>query len=316
MSSPIRAARRQSSVATRSAGRGSVLAGALLLLVLAATGCQQPVRFTNPRVARRLMETVNANFSRIDRPLDCKDARVSFNFRDEHGLPRTILSQPARLLFNAPRCLYFDIRHNLAGTVAHVGSNDETYWLWIDFDQTRKLWWGTWQALERGEAKRLAVPPDQLLAVLLFQPIPTELVDGPPPMVYRLDRYDVLVFTREDIFGWPYAAREILLDRQQSRLPVQITDFNREGDVVMVAKMRQYRPIDETGVGGPRTPRSYMIDWPLEHASMRLSLSQVSYRTSAVPCDFPTGWRGADELLDQAPTGGAPPEDWPVQGAP
>ncbi len=288
--------------------RRLLVAGAIALL--SAGGCACPnIRFDPPRSAREAVERINSNFAALDQPLVCKDATVSFSFHDEHGLPHVFPWYPARILFDAPRCLYFDIRHTLGGTVAHVGSNDDRYWFWIDIDaENQKLWWGTWEALERREARRLAVPPDQLLAVLLFQPIPVQLRDGPPPLIYENNGDRVLVFTRPDALGWPYVAREIVLTPETDYMPARITDYEPSGEQVMTAVLSRYSAIDDTGPDGPRTPREYRIKWPVGRAALDLDLSRVGYRTSDVPCDFPEEWQGTTDYLDQLPPRDTEPE--------
>ncbi len=146
----------------------SPLLAALPLLGMLIAGCNgghgigvrgKPVP---PRDAHQAMERINANLEKIDGALYCPGL-TSFRFRDANGRDRRFLWHDATVIFEAPRCLYFDIKHTLGGSVARIASNDEQYWLWIDTPETRKLWHGSWDVLEAGGARALAVPPRQLL---------------------------------------------------------------------------------------------------------------------------------------------------------
>jgi hypothetical protein len=256
-----------------------------------------------PRDARQALERINANLEKIDGALYCPGL-TSFRFRDASGGDRRFIGHKATLIFEAPRALYFDIKHSLGGSVARIASNDEQYWLWIDTPETRKLWHGHWDVLAAGGARSLAVPPGQLLDALMLRPLPTWL-DGALKPLLRIDGSDQrLLFIGLDQDGWTYVKRELLLDPQPPYMPREITDRNSAGQVVMHAYLRKYRPVRDTGPDGPWTARSYVVYWELDRSEMRLDLSDVRYRTKDTPfCDFPDSWDGDVESLDEAPTG-------------
>ncbi len=294
-----------------------VLLAASGLLVAALAGCapRPALEPQPPRDARQALRRINANLERIERALYCK-ATVSFRFRDANGHTRRFLGQPATIIFEAPRCLYFDIKHGLAGSVARIGSNYEYYWLWVDAQDTRKMWYGTWDALERGLARRVIVPPDRLLDALMMRPLPEHLPDGIAPLLESDGRTSRLLFFKTDAVGWPYVPREVVLDSQAPYLPIEIIDRTPTGRTIMRARLGKYRPVSDSGPAGPYTPRRYVVDWPADGAQMRIDLADVHYRRKDVPfCDFPEGWEGEMEPLDlpaEAPQSRpAPPETEP-----
>lgn len=255
-----------------------------------------------PRDAREAMERINANLAKIEGTLYCKPALVSFRFRDANGADRRFIGHPAAVIFEAPQCLYFDIKSSLAGSVAHIGSNQEHYWLWIDIPETRKLWHGRWEALRRGNARRMAVPPNQLLDALMMRRLPERLPGASKPLL-RIEGNDHrLVFLGLDAAGWPYAKREFVLDPKPPYMPLEIIDRLSDGRVVMHAHLKSYQPIKGTGPDGPYTARRYAVYWELDQAEMRLDFSNVRYRTKELPfCDFPDSWEGEIESLDEPP---------------
>jgi hypothetical protein len=256
-----------------------------------------------PEEARRALEQIEANSARISAPLTASPALVSFRFRDADGRERRLVGQSATLIFGEPRCLYFDIK-NLAGSLAHIGCDDERYWFWVDLPDIRKLWWGTWEALAADRARSLAVPPDRLLDALMFRALPERLADGPPPLLVEQAGVRRLLFQRRDDNGWPYVAREVLLAASPPHLPVEIIDRSPDGTLVMQATLAGYQRVSGAGSDAPFTPRRYVVQWPRDHAEMRLDLLDVKYRMRALPfCDFPGDWKGPVESLDREEAG-------------
>ncbi len=302
--------------------RGPCLTTVLLIPTLLLAGCDgtggmrtSGVKPVPPRDAREAMRRINANLEKIEGALYCK-ALTSFRFRDANGRDRRFIGHPATVIFEAPRCLYFDIKSSLAGSVARIGSNDEQYWLWVDTPETRKLWYGDWQTLKGGHARPMAVPPDQLLDALMMRPLPKWL-DGALNPLLRINGNDHrLLFVGLDELGWTYAKRELVLDHRPPYMPVEIIDRLRDGRVVMHAYLRKYRPVKGTGPAGPYTARKYVVYWELDRAEMRLDFSEVRYRSKDMPfCEFPEGWEGELESLDEPPrvdlTGTAQRGRWP-----
>jgi len=273
--------------------------GCLLLLALIG-GCPPPDRL-QLRDARQALNHVNSNLEKVDRALYGGPARVSFRFRDAEGHDRRFIGHPATLIFEPPRYLYFDIKHSLGGSVARIGSNDERYWIWVDTPELRKLWWGYWDEVEAGSGGGLPIPPGLLLDALMMRPLAERVPGGLPALLIDQDPYRLL-FQRCDGEGWPYVAREIVLDRRPPHQPIEIIDRLPDGRVSMHATLEKYRPLESSGETGPHTARRWVVYWPLDDTEMRLDLDRVRYRTKDTPfCEFPEHWNGEIEQI------GAPP---------
>jgi len=269
--------------------------GALLTLVVGCNGLDWAgPQGVAPQSRREALDRVNANLSRIDRPLGCRGL-VSFRFTDADGRPRAYVGHDARLLFRPPQSLLFDVQ-SLAGTVAQIGSNDDYFWVWIE-PEMRKLWYGLWADARGRVGRDLPVPPDQLLDALMLRPLSETLDDGLLP-VLRVEGNDHrLIYTRLGPDRQPVATREIRLDPRPPYQPLEIVDRLPDGQVIMHAEVRQYEAI---GADGPRTARRYVIRWPVNRAEMRLDLLSVKFRDDLPgdAFDFPAGWQGAIERVD------------------
>jgi len=292
--------------------RGAYLRAAGCALLWAASGCA-PARFGAPAEARAALQRINDNFAAVGGVLYGSPAVVSCRFRDEAGVERRFLNQSAVLLFGQPRCLRFEIR-SLAGTVAHIGANDERYWVWVDVPERRKLWWGTWAALEAGAARRFSIPPDELLQALLLAPIAEHSSVHLPPLLMIDAAGRWLLFQAYDDAGWPYVRRVMRLDPCPPNLPAEITDYAADGGVVMRADLRSYRRVSNGGPAAPFVARRYVVAWPRDGAELRLDLEDVRYWSKDLPfCGFPETWDGELERLDQTPPVGYAPENGPVR---
>ncbi len=274
--------------------------GAGLLLINLMGGCPPPDRLQLSD-ARQALNHVNSNLEKVDRALYGGPARVSFRFRNAEGHDHRFIGHPATLIFEPPRCLYFDIKHSLGGSVARIGSNDERYWIWVDTPELRKLWWGYWDEVEAGSGGGLPIPPGLLLDALMMRPLAERVPGGLPALLIDENPYRLL-FQRFDMDGWPYVAREIVLDRRPPYQPIEIIDRLPDGRVLMHATLEKYRPLESSGETGPHTARRWVVHWPLDETEMRLDLDRVRYRTKDTPfCEFPEQWDGEVEQI------GAPP---------
>jgi hypothetical protein len=266
----------------------------LLGLVVFIAGCpkmpNQP-----PSNRREALERVNDNLAAIHAPLQCA-ALVSFSFRDADGKMHRFIGHEARLIYQTPQSLLFDVR-SLAGTVAQFGSNDDRFWLWIDVPDLRKLWWGSWKRVSIEGEKKLPVPPNELLDALMLRPLPESLEGGQLPLL-RIEGEDCrLLFVRLGAGGQPLGWREIRLDPRPPFQPLEVVDRLPDGPIVMHAQLMDYRRV---GSDGPYTPRRYVVVWPRNEAEMRLDILTCTFRPE-LPGDifeFPTGWQGEREQID------------------
>jgi hypothetical protein len=269
----------------------------LVLLLVALTGCPPPAGQA-PRSRREALQRVNGNLRELHRPLQCK-ALVSFSFRDADGRRQRFIGHEARLIYQAPRYLLFDVDQALAGRIAQFGSNDERYWVWVE-PEVNKMWWGHWEQADLGHVRRLPVPPNELFDALMLRPLPETLAGSPLPIL-RLEGDDHrLLFLRLDAGGTTTGLREVRLDSHPPYMPVEMIDRLPDGQIAMHARLGNYRPV---GDDGPWTPRRYVVNWPLTEAEMRLDILRARFRDEELPVEvfeFPRTWSGTIEQVDQA----------------
>ena len=297
---------------SRTAVRSSLLrsAGLAAMLALLLVGCAAPqIRYATAEQTRTVVSEILDNARRLRGTLYGKPALVSFRFRDERGRDRRFIGHPALLLFRPPRCFLLEVRSALGPVVARIGSNDQRYWAWVDAGDTRKLWWGTWQALESGRGRDFYIPPDDLLDVLLLRRAAAlfqlDAHDRPrlgPLLEYR-GRVPWLIVQRLGDDALPAVRRVMQLRTRAPHLPVRLIDYTADGRVWMDATLGGYARLE--GVpDGPWIARRFVIRWPQRQAEMRLDLHRVRLRRSDVPfCRFPARFHGEIEVLDEPPAG-------------
>jgi hypothetical protein len=276
----------------------SASASLLVPTLLITAGCgDRETPGVPPRSAAEALRRVNDNFARFPSgPALYTKARVSFEFRDQRGTHR-FAGNDAVLFFRPPRMLRFDVR-SLTGTVAQIGSNQERYWVWIE-PEMRTLWWGSWERAGREGARRLPVPPADLLDALALRPLPLKLNDSLTPPMLRVDGADQrLLYIRAEggttATGW----REVRLQTDRPYMPTQIIDRLADGRVTMDARLSEFRAV---GSGGPLMARRYEMRWPQEGSQLALTIGgDARFRTGPELEDifeFPA-WDGAVESID------------------
>lgn len=276
--------------------RRSTMAMLLACAAAAAAGCATTPRGTPPRDASEALERVNSNLAQIRSPIQGA-AFVSLRFRDRDGEVRRFLMQDARVMFAPARSLRFEIV-SLAGTVAQFGSNDERYWVYVE-PQTKKIWWGRWDSVDRVAEGRSPIPADQLLDALLLRPLPATLAGGLNALL-RVDGADQrLGFVRLNASGQAAGWREVKLDPNPPYMPTAIIDWLANGVVAMRAELSKYAPL---GDGGPLTPRRYVIEWPQNEAELRIDITRLVTRPDLPPeaFEFPEEFQGQMEQIDAA----------------
>lgn len=276
---------------------------ALILALLPLSACNRPaeILYASPDEARSALDRINTNLAAITGTLSCQPARVSFKYRDPQGRVQRFIGHPAAMLFEPPRCMLLEIRSALGPTVAHVGTNDDRYWFWVDAQDVRKLWWGTWAGLEQNIARRGIIPADKLLEALMLGPLVQYERSGLHPLLQYVDEQPWLIFQALDRRGWPYVRRAMLLDRKPPYLPIRIIDHDEQGRVAMLAQLRNYKRVGGAASDGPYIAHGYVVDWPLDDVEFRMDFDRVRFREMEFPfCEFPPQWNGEIECFDEA----------------
>lgn len=277
-------------------------AGISIVLSTLLFGCPDSGRGVTavpPRTVDEALTRVNAHTPTGDTALYCTGL-VSIRFRDANRTMRQFFAQPMTLIFRPERCLYFNIKSSLAGSLARVGSNDDRYWLCVDDSDFRKMWWGEWAAEITDEAGDLPVPPNDLFDALLLRPL-TQTVDHSAPPYLRIEGRDHrLIYVRLDDDLNTAGYREIVLDAAPPYLPREITDRSTNGDVLMHARLENWRRVGDSQV---ITARHYVVEWPQRDAELRIDIDSAKFRPEQPPfCEFPRDWKGPQEQISTTAT--------------
>lgn len=268
----------------------------LAALLSGCNGAKVEVR-PPPVDARTALREVNAGLASLHEPVSLSPAIVSFRYRDSNGADRRFIGHPATILFDPPRCMLFRIK-SLAGTIAQIGSNDERFWVWVDTPEQRKLWWGDWDAFAPNRRINMPVPPDELQDALMLRPLPDRLPAGLPPLLETSGGRTRLLYQRVG-GGWPYIAREVVLDNRAPYMPVEVIDRNSAGEVLMRVELGRYRSV--SGADGLYFPGRYVIRWK-DGTELRLDVENVKLQPDAEDfCEFPARWDGEVETVTGDP---------------
>lgn len=250
-----------------------IAAVALPLALVLLTGC--PPR--GPRVAPpappplpigEAMAAVNDNFAGINQTLSGGAMHVAAVVHDEDGKVEGHPDLAGTLRFHPPHDLYLDLKHALAGTIMHVGSNDQVFWVWVKLGRDT-LWYGRWADLDPRETNDMLLSPDMILAGMGLAPLPRPGAGlrGPLPQIDEGQYYRLLYVA--DTGGVVWVQREYWLDRFPPYLPRVVVFRLPDGKIRMKSMLNGYERVKNSGV---YVAREIHMEWP-EHGdtfTMRL----------------------------------------------
>jgi hypothetical protein len=268
--------------------RGIVLRqiGAVLLplALLALTGCpprgKQVVAPPPPLLPiDEAVAAVNSNVAGITKPLWGGAISVSAVVHDENGKVYKEPSLDATLRFLPPRDLYLDIKHLGAGTLMHVGSNEELFWVWVKLGRD-SLWYGRWADLDSGEESTMPLAPDMVLAAMGLAPLPApgQGLRGPIPQTDDGLYYKLLYLAQTDRKLW--IQREYWLDRFPPYLPRVVVFRHADGRVRMQSRLDHYELVSGSDV---YIARQVQMIWPDDGDAFTMKMGSASFR------DLPVG---------------------------
>lgn len=251
----------------------------MILVAIGVAGC--PPR-SGPAVSGTTPEPIARETAEIQRVLCVNGAKlesalwspaisVYAEFPDERRVRRSY-NLEGTLLFRPPRDLRIDLRPTMGDPVMGIGSNDETYWLWIE-PEVHRMRWGRHLYAGMPCAGELPVRPDQLAAVLrpglpdeknLLGPIRTW---GP--------NYDKLQYVRRGLgdcpVGEPWLVdREYWVERVEPFMVRQVVFRDAMGRIAVSARLDEYRA---TWEDGPMLPHQVNVLWPQENAHFTLRVA-------------------------------------------
>ena len=189
------------------------------------------------------------------------------------------------LLYSQPRSLRLIGKKDIAGQVFEIGSNEERYWVIIRGDEDT-MWTGTFANIDHVDPKQIPVQPDLLLEVLGVQPIPTNLLQQPVPVMRFNNDSDsyMLVWTIKLADKWA-AQKEIWYDRA-TLLPKLVLLFDENGRVILRAYLANHKPVEVENSPREKWPKvatSYRLLFPESGSKMTISLDDVALKRNNAP---------------------------------
>lgn len=257
----IRVKRRAAAENRRAERRRIVIRWTMASTCLLAAGCPPPAppvapAERPPRSTDEIVEAINSNSARFDRPLYAPTAAVSATVVDPRGASH-VYNLDGTVLIRPPAEFRMDLRPALGDAVLQAAANTEEYWAWI-VPELSTYWWGRFENVGKPCSETVPLRPDQLAAVLGMRPLPTGAADEVGPMRMWGDEYDRLIYARTSSTGHRLE-REYWVERQPPYM-VRLVLFRDEfGRRAMSAALDDYR---EAWPGGPLAPHSISVIWP------------------------------------------------------
>ncbi len=273
-----------------------------ILLASSLVGCMPPKKveptkvYTGPILPLdQLLFAINQNNARIS------TLNASGNFL--LSIPKeTPLNGQLTLLFTKPDQVRVFGNKDLAGRIFDLGTDGKKFWMVAKGDQST-----TWFGTNVGPAetnKDVPISPQLLADVLGVATMNLDLLAQPIPTVRFNPDYDCYMLTwHQPLKDRWVTLREIWYDRSSFE-PRRIWLFDRDGKVVLRAKLSQFEPMrvraDDTQA--PRTARSFELFFPESSAQFTFSLDNVRDVRNGVPNNisyrFDPNAAGTDKIIN------------------
>lgn len=217
------------------------------------------------RTTDEIIETINSNAARLDQALWSSSVSATGHYKDREGEEHSF-NFDGSLLFKRPRNFRMDLRPGLGEQVMQIGSNEETFWVWIE-PEIHSMHWGHHRNAGMPCCEKMPVRPDQLVSALLVGGLPVESEGLYGPIRDSRATYDVLTYHRAS----PRAEyRRYYVEREPPHL-VRLVVFRDElGRDVMSAYLANYKTAWE---GGPMLPYDVSMMWAQDGAKLTMSVA-------------------------------------------
>jgi len=257
------------------------------LMLGAMTGCPDPGQDiidttrppepARPRSLEEIMESIHANAALLNRPLWSSSVHVVADFPDSRGKPHKY-NLDGTLLYRKPRELRVDLRPSIGDPVMQIGSNKETFWIWVE-PELQMMRWGKHEHVGKPCSGRMSIRPDQLVQSLGLQRLTSTDPTLAGPALSAARDYDKLTYIRE--YGPKGFAldRELYVDRSPPFMIRVMRFFDPQGRESMRASLDKYGPAWRNG---PLVPHVMVFDWPQDGGRLSLEISKVGPPTGAV----------------------------------
>lgn len=260
----------------------------IALMLLAMTGCPPPPDgpiidntkspdAPQPRPLEEIMESIHANGALLNRPLWSSSVHVTADFPDSRGKPHKY-NLDGTLLYRKPRELRVDLRPAIGDPVMQIGSNAETFWMWVE-PELQMMRWGKHEHAGKPCSGRMSIRPDQLVASLGLQRLTTDDPTLKGPALTAGRDYDKLIYMREYVPNKFNVEREIYVERSPPFMIRVMRFIDTQGRETMRAALSDYKQVWPSG---PLVPHRMVFDWPQEGGRLSLEVSKIGLPTGAV----------------------------------
>jgi len=209
---------------------------------------------------------INENLGQIRGGLKAS-GNVLAHYTDDAGRPHR-QTLDGTLLAIAPKHLRFELAV-LGKTQIALGSNDETFWVFTEADETYR--WGHHTAIRTSHETRLPIRPDLIADAIGLKPIPYDTRGTMGPVQRIEDEYQQLLFIDYDDRQQGYIQKEYWLERRDRRLVRRIVFRDLTGRELMTSNLDDYRDLADAEAWLPTRIR---IRWPQDDGALDFRVSR------------------------------------------
>ncbi len=223
-----------------------------------------------PRELEEIVGSIEANAALLDRALWSNSVAVTARLKDSAGREH-VYNLDGNFLFEGPRSLRMDLRPGVGDQVMQIGSNEGSYWLWIE-PEMGTMWWGKYEHVGRQCSEIISVRPDQLVAALGMGGLPKTDQGLIGPALRSGKTLDMLLYLRERPAGGYALNREYWVERRPPYMVKVVLFRDALGRVSMSAYLDWYQAAWE---GGPLVAHEVSIIWPIEGGKLTMSIGRM-----------------------------------------
>jgi len=231
----------------------------------------------DPRAVNEILESINANAALLNQPIWSNSVSVTADFVDSRGKSHSY-NLDGSLLYRKPRELRVDLRPSVGDPVMQIGSNNETFWMWVE-PEMQMMRWGKHEHVGKPCSGRMSIRPDQLVAALGLSRLEPDQDGLIGPAIIAGKEYDRLQYLRKYDNKTYIAEREYWVDRSPPFMVRYVTFRDAQGKQTMIAGLGDYKRVWEEG---PLVPHQMVFEWPQERGRLRLTIRKIGAPTGAV----------------------------------
>lgn len=285
--SDTRIENRGSQIADSGSNRVRAIFYSLFSILILCAGCcpRKPVTrapYEGPTLSlAELVSQINANNHRISTLW----ASGSFEcwVRDDKNNTQ-YFSGESNLAFRKPREIRLVGNVVAIGRVFDIGSNRDTFWMWIPFDKIDTMWWGEYRNVQNMNPCVIPIRPDLLTEVLGVNDLNPDLLQSPVPALRFDSEWDAYVLNFHVMLAdRMIVQKEVWYDRA-TLLPRSVTFYDANGRAALQADLGENENLGRDA-SAPKVATRYDLRFAQTHTRLLLKLAEVKESNKGVPND-------------------------------